>query len=216
MSRPRRIGRSVALVTIVAAAWSAPVSFARDSCRVVCATIDAELTALDNVARRLGREWVARNRSVLDARRLQLASQASKCGLELTERVAIVAIAHDWRFLARRFALRHGLEPKLLEALILVESGGLRTAVSPKGAKGYTQLMPATARDLRVDDPFDPAANIEGGARYLRSLLDRFGGDVRRSLAAYNFGPERVERGERWPKETRGYVRRVMERARGM
>ena len=98
-------------------------------------------------------------------------------------------------------------------AVIAVESGWNPRAVSRAGALGLMQLMPATARDMYVADIFDPAQNIEGGARYLRLLQDRFGGDLEKVLAAYNAGPERVLRhGGAVPPipETQAYVRKVL------
>ncbi len=91
------------------------------------------------------------------------------------------------------------------------ESAGDPLAVSPAGARGLMQLMPGTADSLGVRDSFDPEQNLAGGVRYLRQLLDRFGGDERLALAAYNSGPGTVERyGDVPPyRETRDYVRRV-------
>ena len=87
-----------------------------------------------------------------------------------------------------------GISPTLLAALVWQESRWNPSAVSVKGAQGLTQLMPATARELGVD-PRDPIANLHGGARYLRSMLDSFDGNVEMALAAYNAGPGRVRRG---------------------
>jgi soluble lytic murein transglycosylase-like protein len=105
----------------------------------------------------------------------------------------------------------HGLDPKLLHALVVVESGYRPTAVSPAGARGLTQLMPATAASLGVRDRFDPRANLSGGADYLARLLLRFG-DLRLALAAYNSGPARVAELGRVPNiaETRAYVGAVI------
>lgn len=119
----------------------------------------------------------------------------------------------DSATLLARTAARYSLSPALLEALVWQESRWNNQAVSPKGALGLTQLMPATAQALGVD-PRDPVANLEGGARYLRMQLDRFGGDVVKALAAYNAGPERVERAGGVPaiRETRAYVTAILAR----
>jgi len=107
---------------------------------------------------------------------------------------------------------RHGLDPKLLHALVTVESAYRPNAVSPAGAGGLTQLMPATARDLGVRDRFDASSNLSGGADYLARQLLRFG-DLRLALAAYNAGPGRVAQLGRIPNiaETRAYVQSVVE-----
>lgn len=124
-----------------------------------------------------------------------------------------VTLPMDSATLLSRTAARYSLSPALLEALVWQESRWHNEAVSPKGAMGLTQLMPATAQALGVD-PRDPVANLEGGARYLRLMLDRFGGDVVKALAAYNAGPERVERAGGVPaiRETRAYVAAIMAR----
>ena len=110
-------------------------------------------------------------------------------------------------------ASRHSISPALLEAVVWQESRWHPQALSPKGAMGLTQLMPATARALGVD-PRDPVANLDGGARYLRQMLDRFGGNLEKSLAAYNAGPGRVERANGIPAiaETRNYVTAILAR----
>jgi len=109
-------------------------------------------------------------------------------------------------------AARHGLDPKLLHALTLVESGYRAEVVSSAGAAGLTQLMPATARELGVADRFDPSANLAGGADYLARQLLRFG-DLKLALAAYNAGPARVARQGGVPDipETRAYVAKVID-----
>lgn len=108
-------------------------------------------------------------------------------------------------------AERHHVDPKLVHAVISVESAYRPRARSSKGAMGMMQLMPGTARDLRVRDPYDAAANIDGGVRYLRQLLDRF--ELRLALAAYNAGAATVERFGGVPPypETRSYVARVLQ-----
>jgi soluble lytic murein transglycosylase-like protein len=112
------------------------------------------------------------------------------------------------------FAARSAsISPSLLAALVWQESRWDAKAVSPKGARGLTQLMPGTARDLGVD-PADPLANLLGGARYLRQLLDQFDGNVEKALAAYNAGPARVRSAGGVPAiaETRNYVASIVRR----
>ncbi|HCQ53041.1 MAG TPA: lytic transglycosylase domain-containing protein [Brevundimonas diminuta] len=111
-----------------------------------------------------------------------------------------------------RAAERHGVDEKLLHALVIVESAYRPNAVSPAGAGGLTQLMPGTAADLGVRDRFDVEENLSGGADYLARQLLRFG-DLRLALAAYNSGPGRVARLGRIPdiEETRNYVVSVID-----
>ena len=107
-------------------------------------------------------------------------------------------------------SLRHGVDPDLLHALIEVESGYRANAQSPQGAMGLMQLMPATAEQYEVQDPFDPGANIDAGAQHLRILLDKF--DVTGALAAYNAGEGSVRKFQGIPPypETHRYVSRVL------
>jgi soluble lytic murein transglycosylase-like protein len=122
----------------------------------------------------------------------------------------------DLRSLAVAAARRHGLDPALVLAVVGVESAFRPEAVSPRGAQGLMQLMPRTAESLGVDDALDPAQNLDGGTRHLGSLLALYGGDVERALAAYNAGEGAVARHGGVPpfRETREYVRRVLERYR--
>lgn len=106
------------------------------------------------------------------------------------------------------------LEPALLHAVIAAESNHNPNAVSPRGAQGLMQLMPATARRFRLSDPYDPVQNVRAGAGYLRELRDLFQGDLALTLAAYNAGPGAVQRhGGRVPPyaETQRYVPKVLE-----
>jgi soluble lytic murein transglycosylase-like protein len=121
------------------------------------------------------------------------------------------------RALVTGAAERHGVDPDLVLAVVAVESGFRREAVSHKGAQGLMQLMPATAASLGVTDPFDAAQNLDGGARHLGALLETFRGDLEKALAAYNAGAGAVERHGGVPPypETRAYVRRVLSAYRG-
>jgi len=109
-------------------------------------------------------------------------------------------------------AARYGIDPGLLRGLVRQESGFDPRAHSAAGAMGLTQLMPATAASLGVSDPYDPAQSLDGGARYLREMLDRFGNDPAKALAAYNAGPGAVARFGGVPPyaETQNYVRNIL------
>jgi soluble lytic murein transglycosylase-like protein len=109
-------------------------------------------------------------------------------------------------------AQRHELDPALLSAVVGQESGFQSRAVSRAGALGLMQLMPETARELGVRDPFDPAQNVEGGAKYLRGLIDRYHGRLDLALAAYNAGPGAVDRFGAVPPyaETQAYVKNIL------
>jgi len=106
----------------------------------------------------------------------------------------------------------HGVSFPLIKAIIKAESNFNPQAVSKKGAMGLMQLMPENVDLLNIKDPFDPVENIMGGAKYFRKLLDRFEGELRLSLAAYNAGPEAVQRYNQIPpyRETEEYIRRVL------
>ena len=110
-------------------------------------------------------------------------------------------------------ALRHQIDPDFVDSVVKAESDYVPTAVSPKGAQGLMQLMPQTAAGLGVENTLDPAANVEGGVRYLRQLLDQYDGDAVKALAAYNAGPQRVQQYGGVPPypETRAYVTRVID-----
>ncbi len=110
-----------------------------------------------------------------------------------------------------RLAKKYALDPDLVRAVVEVESNFDELALSGVGAMGLMQLMPWTAEEMGVEDPFEPLNNLEGGCRYLSRMLDRFG-DVDLALAAYNAGPENVKKYDGIPpyQETRDYVAKVM------
>lgn len=118
--------------------------------------------------------------------------------------------------LIEQHASDRDLDPRLVQAVVQVESGYNARALSNKGAMGLMQLMPGTARDLAVEDPWDPVQNVRGGTAYLRQMLDRFG-DLDLALAAYNAGPEAVVRHAGVPpfEETRNYLRKIYRLLRG-
>lgn len=146
-----------------------------------------------------------------------VASDQHPCGQTIMPAVsaplgrdAIVRRQRYWSHVAAA-ECRHGLPAGLLDAVVLQESRYHPAALSPAGALGLAQLMPATARGLGVADRLDPLANVDGGARYLRAMLEKFG-SVPLALAAYNAGPGRVvsARGIPANRETPGYVRNVL------
>jgi hypothetical protein len=121
-------------------------------------------------------------------------------------------IGQDYSGYVQQAAAKYEIEPDLIHAVIKTESNGNQRAVSRKGAMGLMQLMPSTAYDMNVVNPFDPEENIEGGTKYLRQLLEKFNGDLTLALAAYNAGPKTVEKYGNVPpiSETRQYVKKII------
>lgn len=143
------------------------------------------------------------------------ASASDSAALSEGDALAARIRAQAYNAIVREIAQEVDVPARLLHAVIAVESAYLPNAVSPKGAQGLMQLMPATAQRFGVADPFDPRDNVRGGARYLKWLLERFEGDLSLAIAGYNAGEEAVIRaGYRIPSyaETRRYVPRVMAR----
>ena len=135
--------------------------------------------------------------------------------IRATTPLAVATYRDKFEPLVQEHALRHALRPELVRAVIQVESGFNPQARSPRGAMGLMQLMPKTAAELGVRNPYDPAENIRGGCTYLRKLMDRYNGNEELALAAYNAGAEAVDRhGKTVPpyRETRDYVKRVAAR----
>lgn len=124
---------------------------------------------------------------------------------------------HELQDYIEEIARREGVTPDLLRAVIDRESGFRPCAVSAKGAQGLMQLMPETAAELGVNDPFDPKENIAAGARFLSRLLERYRGNITLALGAYNAGPTRVDRFQGLPPipETLNYVADILERLKG-
>ncbi len=137
--------------------------------------------------------------------------QGQGSGAVLEEFIASKS-AGDLRDLIRRAARDHQLDEELLVAVIFTESSFDPSAVSPKGAMGLMQLMPDTAARFGVQKPFDPWENLNGGAAYLRQLSEKYGGDLKLALAAYNAGEGRVQDYQGMPpfSETVNYVSRVI------
>ncbi len=133
----------------------------------------------------------------------------------LTDHVAFASTESSLRLTIQDAANRYFLDPKLVEAIMTVESGSLsksKSRTSPKGAMGRMQVMPKTADHLAMNDPHHDVSNIMGACEYFRSLLNRFGGNLEKALAAYNAGPEKVKKSGGIPpiRETRLYVKKVL------
>jgi len=143
---------------------------------------------------------------------LLLAATAAATGPTAPVAGTVVSSRTGVRELVREISLEHGLDPKLMDALVRVESGFNPKAVSRKGAMGLMQLMPATANRLGVRDPFDPEQNVRGGMREFSRLVHRYRGNLQFALAAYNAGEGAVSKYRGVPPytETKNYVARIL------
>lgn len=124
----------------------------------------------------------------------------------------VIKANHSYSPIVDKKAKQHDVDPSLVNAVIKTESNWNHRAVSKKGAMGLMQLMPSTANNLNVKNPFDPEDNIDGGTRYLKHLIERFNGNLTLALAAYNAGPRTVEQYGAVPpiSETKLYVKKVL------
>ena len=131
---------------------------------------------------------------------------------EVESSVGKISTREQIKSLVSRVAKKHGVDEKLVNALIKQESGFNPNAKSRVGAMGLMQLMPATAKGLGVTNPMDPEQNVEGGVKYLKSMLNRYNGNIILALAAYNAGPGAVDKYDGVPpyKETQNYVKSIL------
>jgi soluble lytic murein transglycosylase-like protein len=137
--------------------------------------------------------------------------QAANARIEAANASGAAATPVDIDTAIEEAAARHNVDPNLVRAVVKVESNFNPNAVSRKGAMGLMQLMPSTAKQLNVKNPFDPEQNVDAGVRHLKRLLESYGGDIRLTLAAYNAGAGAVARNSGVPHyaETQNYVRRI-------
>ena len=136
---------------------------------------------------------------------------AAAVSVNIDQTFAPIDARHAYDDIIAEAARMYQLDPRMIKAVMQAESAFNAMAVSPVGALGLMQLMPAVAEELGANDPMDPRQNIMAGARYLRQLLDSHGGNVRLALASYNAGPGNVAKYRAIPpfKETRNYVKKV-------
>jgi len=175
--------------------WSSKESRWKPVPRANAPTMRAARSAAAEVNRYLGHE----------------SSQAASAKIEAANFSNTVATPIDVDTAIEQAAARHNVDPNLVRAVVKVESNFNPNAVSRKGAMGLMQLMPSTARQLKIKNPFDPEQNVDAGVRHLKQLLESYGGDVKLTLAAYNAGAGAVARSSGIPRfaETQNYVRRI-------
>jgi soluble lytic murein transglycosylase-like protein len=147
---------------------------------------------------------------------ISLSNQSGKRPAKRTKRLIAIHFLRKkhrlYHSIILKAAHRHEVDPALVQAIIMAESGYNPKAISKSGAKGLMQLMPGTAKALGIKDIFDPEHNIEGGVRYFKKLVDKFDGDVKLALAAYNAGTRKVKKYKGVPpfKATRFYIKKVL------
>lgn len=142
----------------------------------------------------------------------QLGDTAGGYGLTPTGNAAQITAPEELEPIIQAASQKYNVDPRLIKAIIKQESGFRPNLTSSAGAQGYMQLMPGTAKELGVTNVWDAQQNIDAGVRYFRQQLDRFGGDPRRALAAYNAGPGNVQKYGGIPpfKETQNYVKNIL------
>lgn len=144
-------------------------------------------------------------------------SRPSSAKVKAVAKAPAVKVGDNYHGIIKRHAEKYELDPSLIRAVITAESGFDPSAVSTKGAMGLMQLMPATAYLMGVGNPFNPEENIAGGVRYLKLLLDRYNGNLKLALAAYNAGPKTVEKYGAIPpiSETKDYIKKILTMYKG-
>jgi soluble lytic murein transglycosylase-like protein len=167
----------------------------------------------DNLIKELSQQLTAIEKQLMKALRAMTATAAPKAPAPAPRGTGKPPGFHRLSGIVGDAARRYEVDPLLVNAVIRQESGFRADAVSKAGAMGLMQLMPATAKALGVRNPFDPRQNVEAGTALLRQLLDRYGGNVELALAAYNAGPEAVDKYGGVPPypETQSYVRSIMQ-----